>query len=77
VSTRVTNATIAPGFALHESSISSSTKRGRASGARQPYRLLLAADVQPQDLLQPVLQPGWYKLVRNGHMIVCYTPKTP
>jgi len=53
---------MAQGFALGESSIPSSTRRGRASRAQQPYRLLLAADVQPQDLLQPVLQPGWYTL---------------
>jgi hypothetical protein len=28
-------------------------------------------------VLQPVLQPGWYTLVRNGHMIGSGTPKTP
>jgi hypothetical protein len=77
VPTRVTNATIAPGFALHESSIPSSTKRGRASRARQPYRFFLTPSVQPWNLLQPVLQPGWYTLVRNGHKIRSCTPKTP
>jgi hypothetical protein len=57
---------ISPSFALHEPSILSLPERGRASGARQRYRILLAAGVQPQDLLQPVLQPGWYNLVRTG-----------
>lgn len=61
-----------PSFALHGSSILSLPERGRASGARQRYRILLAAGVQPQDLLQP----SWYKLVRTGQSKTARSSKT-
>src|SRR5215208_2604131 len=63
---------ISPSFALHEPSILSLPERGRASGARQRYRILLAAGVQPQDLLQP----GQYKLVRTGQSEPARSSKT-
>jgi len=30
----------------------------------------------PMGLLQPVLQPGWYRLVRSGHAALPEVPKT-
>jgi len=55
---RGTEVTMSQGLALRESSILSSPKRGRACSVRQPYQFLLAAGVQPRNVLQPVLQPG-------------------
>jgi hypothetical protein len=50
---RVTNVTMAQGFALRAFSILSSPTEARASGARQAYLFLLAAGMQPRKVLQP------------------------
>ena len=36
-----------------------------------------AISVFANGLPQPVLQPGWYRLVRSGHAASAEVPKTP